>query len=229
MSYTFTGQFWLSSQLYPEEQAYLHAFSTDRHVKRDVTKIDPDDPVRLAVGLDMGIEGAYCVNRNNGASLLDTNNPPAGMPEVYCDFIPNDEGTALIWDETENMRYPYAWLCYLRDHFFIPWGYTLDGQIAWKNTIVKDDYGVLYCHKNALYQGIGAETSVSPKRPGYGQPGYKRPQLAYTEDAYALILEIYQVFSHRKKTLATYRSKIDGVTREEFYTITREYVELVEL
>lgn len=87
MGYTtdFTGEFHLDHSLTPEHKAYLIAFARTRRMKRnsELTEKMPD-PIRKAIGLPIGPEGAYYVGSdkdgNCGQSrtddILDYNAPP---------------------------------------------------------------------------------------------------------------------------------------------------------
>lgn len=85
MGYTtdFSGAFTVTPQLTPEHRAYLAAFAGTRRMKRDATKAAAlPDPVREAVGLPIGKEGAYFVGgedyrgQSRDDSVLDYNEPP---------------------------------------------------------------------------------------------------------------------------------------------------------
>jgi hypothetical protein len=119
------------------------------------------DPVRLAAGLPIGKDGAYfvgtanpfvdgkikpelkpwlgkeeapwlsCHGQVNDQSVVEYNGPPKGQPGLWCQWIPNDDGTAIIWDEGEKFYNYTEWLRYLIEHFLKPWGYVLSGEVQW--------------------------------------------------------------------------------------------------
>lgn len=54
-----------------------------------------------------------------------------GLPDSDCCWIPNQEGTQLIWNGN-RVFYDYKeWIYCLLDDFLIPWGYKLSGNIDW--------------------------------------------------------------------------------------------------
>ena len=64
MGYTtdFRGMFNLDKKLRPEHNAYLHAFSDIRHMKRDVKQLRKlKDPLRTAVNLGLGVDGEFFI------------------------------------------------------------------------------------------------------------------------------------------------------------------------
>ena len=149
MGYTtyFDGKFTLDCPLSAEHHAYLTAFASTRRMARDakLTEARPD-PLRAATGLPVGEEGGYFVgeegfrgqgldgNRGRSASTSDVieyNQPPSGQPELWCQWIPTDDGAAIVWDEGEKFYYYIEWLQYIVEHFLTPWGYTLSGEVAW--------------------------------------------------------------------------------------------------
>lgn len=160
MGYTteFRGEFKLNKPLTPEHKAYLLKFSQTRRTKRDATKSAVrKDPVREAVHLPVGPEGAYFVAANGlggqegllekkdwqePPDIASINKPPAGQPTLWCCWAPNEDGTTIIWDGNEKF-YMYAeWLEYLIKHFMGPWGYVLNGKVEWRGE-GWDDTGVI--------------------------------------------------------------------------------------
>lgn len=148
MGYTtdFNGQFDLNKPLAPEHKAYLEAFSGTRRMKRDAyTTEDRPDPVRLAAGLPVGLDGGYFVGEGGHAGqgewawgskpetfgILAYNFPPNGQPGLWCHWIPNDDGTAIYWDGGEKFYDYVEWIKYLIQHFLTPWGYVLNGEVEW--------------------------------------------------------------------------------------------------
>jgi len=107
-----------------------------------------DDPIREAVNLPVGKEGSYYVGEGEGGgynepSVMNHNRPPGGneyaddfpewgQPGLWCQWVPNEDGTALEWDGNEKFYNYTKWLQYLLDHFLIRWGYELNGEVTWQ-------------------------------------------------------------------------------------------------
>lgn len=194
MGYTtdFWGEFTCEPALTPEHRAYLKAFAETRRVKRnpDIAETLPD-PIRLAAGLPIGIEGAYFVGgagfrgQDDDASVIDGNEPPGvpsfpkgnGMenfgqryaefevlkskaitlgaqPGLWCQWTPNEDGTAIVWDEGEKFYEYIPWIQYLLDHFLKPWGYVLNGTVNWEGE-ESGDIGVIRITNNVVEIGHG--------------------------------------------------------------------------
>lgn len=91
MGYTtdFNGEWIVTPKLAPNHLAYLKQFAEVRHMRRDADKAEKlPDPLRLAVGLPIGLEGAYYVgtadkfqSQGEDPSVLDSNEPP-GTPDI---------------------------------------------------------------------------------------------------------------------------------------------------
>lgn len=152
----FRGEFDITPPLTPEQRAYLKAFNHTRRMRRDPEMLRTvPDPHREAVGLPLGTDGEYFVNgegffgQNQTADVVDANRPPGTQPDLYCGWVPNDEGTFLMWDGGEKFYEYAAWLRYLIEHFFKPWGRTLDGSIEWQGQDW-DDRGELAITDNKL-------------------------------------------------------------------------------
>lgn len=54
------------------------------------------------------------------------------QPGLWCQWRPGDEGKEIVWDGGEKFYEYTEWALYLRDHFLVPWGYTLNGTIDWE-------------------------------------------------------------------------------------------------
>jgi hypothetical protein len=138
MGYTteFKGRFQLDKPLKTEHLEYLQVFSFRRHMTYDVNVIaNIPDPFREAAGLPLGEFGEYFVGdipSEIDNAVLDYNHAPRGVPGLWCQWVPNQTGEWLEWDEVEKFYYYVEWLGFLIVHFLEPWGYTLNGQVSWR-------------------------------------------------------------------------------------------------
>lgn len=158
MGYTteFSGSFRLDRPLAAEHAAYLHKFNQTRRMKRDsVIAAHLADPVRIAAGLPVGVDGCYFVGglgfagQSDDASVLDHNHPPEGQPGLWCQWMPSDEATAIVWDRGEKFYSYVEWIIYLIDNFLAPWGYRLNGTVRWKGED-SDDRGRIVIKNNIV-------------------------------------------------------------------------------
>jgi hypothetical protein len=160
MGYTtdFTGAFACEPTLSPKHIDYLMAFNDTRRMLRDANKSSLlPDPIRKQVGLPIGIDGCNFVGNpektgmwyDNEESVLDSNNPPAGQPGLWCQWIPGDEGNSIKWDGNEKFYKYVEWLEYLINQYLIPWGYTLNGKVEWQGED-KDDIGIIEVKNNEV-------------------------------------------------------------------------------
>lgn len=156
MGYTtdFSGQFNLDKPLSAEHKAYLDAFNGTRRMKRNAAKLGPDS-LREAAKLPAGKEGGYYVGstRDYGQGrtpdVIDYNSPPEGQPSLWCQWVPNESGTAIVWDDGENFYSYVEWIQYLIDHFLEPWGYVVNGAVEWVGED-HDDLGRILVTANAV-------------------------------------------------------------------------------
>jgi hypothetical protein len=150
----FTGSFDLDRPLAPEHKAYLTRFAETRRVVRDVKalmRLGYGDPLREAVGLGLGVDGGYFVDINGGPGegVIDDNTPPEGQPGLWCQWVPNENGTEIEWDGAEKFYRYTEWLEYLIEHFLKPWGYKLNGRVVWRSDS-NNDSGVIYVKDNKV-------------------------------------------------------------------------------
>jgi len=158
MGYTtdFYGEFNLDNPLSTAHKAYLEAFAqTRRMIRDDKIASKMEDPVRIAAGLPVGFDGGYFVNgggdfgQAEDSSVKNSNTPPAGQPGLWCQWVPNEEGTSIIWDQGEKFYNYVEWIEYLVEHFLKPWGYVLNGEVEWQGE-ERDDRGMIVIKDNVV-------------------------------------------------------------------------------
>lgn len=135
----FEGEFNLNIPLTEEHKTYLSKFNISRRFKRHADKcaIFPD-PIREAANLPIGEDACNFVGDNsfmgqsNDGCVVDYNQPPSSQPGLWCQWTPNQDGTAIEWDCGEKFYHYIEWIEYLIVNFLTPWGYTLNGQVSWR-------------------------------------------------------------------------------------------------
>jgi hypothetical protein len=158
MGYTteFKGEFKLDRPLSHAHKAYLTRFSETRRMKRVALETSwLPDPLREAVGLPVGVDGAFYVGdkdeagQTRSADIVDYNEPPNGQPGLWCKWIPNETGTALEWDGREKFYFYVEWLEYLIRNFLAPWGYTVNGTVEFQGEAM-GDHGFIVVENNTI-------------------------------------------------------------------------------
>lgn len=108
MGYTteFLGGVEISPPLNEAESIYLRAFAETRRMERD--------------------RGPYFVGGSgyrgqvHDEDVSNFNAPPTGQPGLWCQWVPNEDGTALEWDGGEKFYEADQWMSYLIEHFLKP-------------------------------------------------------------------------------------------------------------
>ncbi|MEU5930015.1 hypothetical protein AB0L49_36280 [Streptomyces antimycoticus] len=103
---TFTGKATIDPPLNPQEISYLRAFTSTRRMDRTRGPYVIDGSGSFGQGYDKDI--------------TNYNGPPDGQPEVWCNWVPTDDGTALIWNGAEKFYSAASWMAYLIDTFLKP-------------------------------------------------------------------------------------------------------------
>lgn len=173
MGYTtdFVGQFDLDKPLKPEHAAYLTRFSETRRMKRNpVVASDMPDPIRTAAGLPIGEEGGYYLSpsdfgQGKDASIEAYNNPPEGQPGLWCQWVPNDARTAMVWNDGEKFYHYVEWLEYLIENFLKPWGYNVNGIVHWTGED-RSDKGTIFVQNNVVSSGKGHQKKATKSADG---------------------------------------------------------------
>lgn len=158
MSYNveFKGQWELNNKLQDHHRLYLIKFSEIRHIKRDVSKLElmPDE-LRLSVNLPIGTDGEFFVGGSGDfgqeydSSILHYNKSPITQPGLWNGWMPNSEGTHIVWDEIENFYNYIEWIKYIINNFLIPWNYILNGKMQWQGD-AKKDKGIICIENNVI-------------------------------------------------------------------------------
>jgi hypothetical protein len=172
MGYTtdFVGEFNIEPPLTREQTRYLLKFSNVRHMKRDEEKVKlMSDPTRESVGLPVGKEGEYFVGglghcgQDQDGSIIAFNDEPDSQPSLWCQWIPSDDGSKLMWDGNEKFYSYTEWLAYIETNFLKLWGRSLDGVVCWQGEHI-EDCGILVAGQTGIFGLPGIKAS---DREGY--------------------------------------------------------------
>ena len=123
---TFSGSIAAVPALTAEETAYLRKFNETRRMDR--------------------VKGPYFVGgsgfhgQGSDGDIRDHNTPAEGQPGLWCQWVPTEDGSAIVWDGGEKFYDSAEWMTYLIEHFIgsdpkakseLPFlqGHTLNGEI----------------------------------------------------------------------------------------------------
>lgn len=157
MSYTYDliGKLSVSPPLSPAQVAYLQEFSHSYRHKFAPQWQSWPNPLREAVGLPVGIDGAYISSAmGTGADFLDNcfqvdTDPPDNQPSFQCCWTTNAQGSTVHWNKLQRTFAPVEWLNYLIAHFFEPWGVALNGVVQCHGE-EEDDRSLIVVNKNLV-------------------------------------------------------------------------------
>ncbi len=135
----YIGHFQFDRTLEGHHLAYLRLFETIRHMRWNEADIQHlPDPIREAVGLPIGHQGMYFLGvaderlqhyDNNLPKPIEYNYPAKGVPGLWCYWRATIDGQAIVWDGGMKFYYPLPWLNFWLEHFVVPWGYRLNGEV----------------------------------------------------------------------------------------------------
>jgi len=150
MGYTtdFEGEFHLDKQLDKETKDYLLKFSKTRRMKRSF----PNDEFGVDGEFFVGGTGDFGQDRDD--SVVDSNLPPSTQPSLWCQWIPNEDGTIIIWDGNEKFYHYIEWIEYICNSFLTPKGYYLNGVVHWMGE-EREDIGTIHILNNKIYTKEG--------------------------------------------------------------------------
>lgn len=168
MGYTtmFQGGFQFDKRLDEKLFQYLNDFANVRHCLLDLDYIkanNPEDIKKYGFNGDAGKQGQYIVKeynglgKNHGPYFIDYNKMPDGIPELWCQWIPDRNGglddpdgyDELVWDGVDKFYNYTEWLEYLISNFIAPSGYVLNGTVKWQGENI-DDRGKIVVQNNVI-------------------------------------------------------------------------------
>lgn len=144
MGYTtdFSGRFELDKPLAPKMKKFLTLLNETRRMKRNVDEA-------------FGIEGEFFVfgtgsyGQDNDSTIVDFNQQPSTQPSLWCQWVPNEDGTAIEWDGGEKFYAYSEWLFYIINKILAPNGYTLNGVVTWQGEET-GDVGKIHVVNNVI-------------------------------------------------------------------------------
>ena len=165
MGYTteFEGSFEFNKPVTEYLRNYINKFSSIRHMRRNVNEIKRFDSNWKDRSFcdELGVDGAYYIDepRNwwDNPTIIDYNRPACGVPELYCQWI-IDDNDKLVWDGGEKFYAYMKWLEYLIEHFFEPLGYVLNGSVEFQGED-PDDRGIIEIKNNVVNRQYYSEES----------------------------------------------------------------------
>lgn len=80
------------------------------------------------------------------AKYTDT---PNTIPDSYLQWVPNADGTELVWNGGEKFYDYIHWLRWLIKHYMKPRDLVLNGKIEWSGEEF-EDRGIIYCADNKV-------------------------------------------------------------------------------
>lgn len=142
MGYTtkFEGSISVSPPLSAEEQDFLHMFSRTRHMKRAEGPYFADGKF------------GHGENDCNSSTIPDCNQPDEIHPGLWCNWVPNDDGTAIEWDGGDKFYSSEEWMRFLIEHFLKPnhisdlpflQEHTLNGEILAQGEEITDRWKLI--------------------------------------------------------------------------------------
>lgn len=157
MGYTteFEGSFELNKKLADDHREYLQKFAETRRIGRITTNLPKERkciiPQQL---LEKEVEGEYFVDDETSA-IIDYNVPPKTQPGLWCQWVPNPEGTEILWDSNEKFYNYEEWIQYIITNFLDPFGYKLNGTVTWHGEDSEDHGQIVITDNNVeVKQGV---------------------------------------------------------------------------
>jgi hypothetical protein len=82
-------------------------------------------------------------------NVVDYNCPPEIQPSSWCQWIPTEDGMAIVWDGGEKFYEYVDWIKYLITKVLAPAGYILNGEVEWQGED-REDMGKIVITNNVV-------------------------------------------------------------------------------
>lgn len=105
----FSGSVTIEPPLNEDETSFLQDFNHTRRMHR--------------TGGPLYVKGESMMGHHLGPDIdkvLDHNSPDPDQPGLWCQWVPNDDGTVLEWDENEKFYYSADWMEYIVNKLLSP-------------------------------------------------------------------------------------------------------------
>lgn len=101
MGYTtdFDGEIFIDPPLNEHEISFLGDLANTRRMKR--------------INGPLFVGGQGFAGQDHEVDVTDYNNPDPSQPGLWLQWVPYDDGTALVWDQTEKFDHSAEWMKYL--------------------------------------------------------------------------------------------------------------------
>lgn len=148
MGYTtdFVGSFKITPALSNHDKEFLVKFAETRRMKRNIEGYGVDGEFYVDGG------GSFWQDRDE--TVVDYNQPPSTQPGLWCQWVPSEDGTELMWDGNEKFYNYVEWLEYLIKSILSPRGYKVNGEVEWQGE-ERDDRGMIVVNDNTVKTRMG--------------------------------------------------------------------------
>ncbi len=154
---SFKGKFKISKTLEPNQIEYIQKFSETRRMKRNSQLCEKVfDPVRLAVGLPVGIEGEFCVfaaghaGQEHDSTIIDYNSHPKTQFSLWNDWTCTADGNYIQWSDSEKFYSYFEWLVYICNNILNHFeGRYLEGTVFYQGE-EEEDYGSIVAYPDKI-------------------------------------------------------------------------------
>ncbi len=138
----FRGSFELDKPLDEETKTFLVKLNHTRRMARNL-------PEEYGVEGELYVDGGGDYGQDREESIVDYNTPPKTQPGLWCQWVPNEDGTEIEWDGGEKFCCYVEWIEYLIEKVLAPKGYVLNGAVDWRGE-EWDDSGTIVVADNSV-------------------------------------------------------------------------------
>lgn len=179
MGYTtdFNGEFMLDKPLAPADLDYLTRFNATRRMARNVD-------AKYGVQGEFYVEGTEDFGQGREENIINYNSPPSTQPGLWCQWVPNGDGTAIEWNGGEKFYNYIEWIEYLIKNILAPRGYSLTGEVHWQGED-GDDKGKIVIKNNKVKVLNGYTYFAGQKRKTKKVKRTKLQKIAWIENRIA--------------------------------------------
>lgn len=157
---TFTGCFGLDRKLDDETYVFLGKLANTRRMKRSPEMLEElgyGEAYQFGMDGEFFVDGTGYAGQDTDASVIDSNNPPATQPGLWCQWMPLEDRKTIVWDEGEKFYASQKWIEYIINFILAPKGYIVNGAVNARGEEKGDRWHLIIKDNEVLY-GEGSTT-----------------------------------------------------------------------
>jgi hypothetical protein len=119
-----------------ETKSFLIKLAKTRRMARDISGYGEEG--------EFFLDGEGYMGQDKEPNVINYNAPPKTQPSLWCQWVPTEDGRAIVWNGGEKFYEYEDWIKYIHDKILFPRGYILHGTVSWQGEEPEDFGKIVY-------------------------------------------------------------------------------------